>query len=89
MRRATRAGHRVGMQEVVIRRAARDDEGALATLAVLAESQPLSSDVLLAVVDGELWAATEVETGRTLSDPFRATLPVRELLALRRRSLAA
>jgi hypothetical protein len=42
--------------------------------------------VLVAEVEGELWAALELAGGRTIADPFRPTLAVRELLALRRSS---
>jgi hypothetical protein len=70
-------------------RPARDaDAVALRLLEQLAESPPLAGEVLLAEVDGELVAACSLADGRTIGDPFRHTLAVRELLVLRARQLA-
>lgn len=75
--------------DVTIRRAVAGDEPALRRLAALAESAALPGDVLLGEVAGELWAAVALEDGRTIADPFRPTLALRELLQLRRRTLVA
>ena len=74
---------------MTIRRGAPADEAGLARLAALDEARPLDGEVLVAEVGGELWAAVELAGGRTIADPFRPTLAVRELLALRRDSFAA
>ena len=76
-------------EDVTIRRGAPADEAVLARLAALDEARPLVGEVLVAEVDGELWAAVELAGGRTIADPFRPTLAVRELLALRRGSFGA
>jgi hypothetical protein len=73
-------------EDVTIRRAGPGDAGALARLAALDEARPLVGEVLVADVGGALWAAAELAGGRTIADPFRPTLAVRELLALRRGS---
>jgi hypothetical protein len=73
-------------EDVTIRRGGPADEAALVRLAALDEARPLTGEVLVAEVDGELWAALELAEGRTIADPFRPTLAVRELLALRRGS---
>ncbi|HET7146399.1 MAG TPA: hypothetical protein VFI10_04280 [Gaiellaceae bacterium] len=75
--------------DVTIRRADAGDDAALRRLAALAEAAPLRGDVLVAEVDDEPWAALALEDGRTISDPFRPTLALRELLELRRRNLLA
>ena len=74
--------------DVTVRRARPDDAWALERLAVLSSARPLEGEVLVAEVRGELWAAVSLSGGEMISDPFRATLVVRELLALRRRNLA-
>jgi hypothetical protein len=73
-----------GGRDVTIRRRAPADEHALTRLAALDEARPLTGDVLVAEIDGELWAALELAGGRTIADPFRPTFGVRELLQLRR-----
>jgi hypothetical protein len=73
-------------EDVTIRRAGPADAWALARLAALDEARALAGDVLVAEVEGELWAALELAGGRTIADPFRPTLAVRELLALRHAS---
>lgn len=73
--------------DVTIRRAVAADAVALRRLAALDEKPPLTGAVLVAEVAGELWAAAGLADDRTIADPFRPTLGVRELLALRRRKL--
>jgi hypothetical protein len=74
--------------DVTIRRANDGDGRALSGLAALAESRRLRGDVLVAEVDGELWAALDLSDGRVIADPFRPTLGARRLLESRRESLA-
>jgi hypothetical protein len=76
-----------GGDEVTIRRASARDGLGLVQLAALGEARPLGDDVLLAEVDGELWAALDLADGRTIFDPFRPTCAVRRLLGLRRESM--
>jgi hypothetical protein len=72
---------------VVIRLAARDDDAALAALAILDGSRPLAGPVVVAVVAGELWAARSLADGRSIGDPFRRTVGLGALLELRARQL--
>lgn len=78
------AGH-----EITIRPAAPADARALANLARLDYASPLAGDLLVAEVEGELWAACSLADGRTIGDPFRPAQAARSLLELRREQLAA
>jgi hypothetical protein len=60
-----------------------DDSAALERLAQLAESPLPTGRALVAEVDGELWAALPLSTGKMLVDPFRPSSEVQQLLALR------
>jgi hypothetical protein len=73
-----------------IRMAVPDDAAALSCLEQL-DSAPAPSAVpmLVAVVDGELWAALPVHGGRAIADPFRPTAELVALLAERARQLAS
>ena len=72
---------------VTIRRARLEDATALADLAALDGAAPLEGDVLLAEVDGEVWAALALDGARTISDPFRPAAEARALLELRAKLL--
>ena len=72
-----------GSDAVTIRRARPADATALLHLAALDEADPLEGEVLVAEVDGELWAAVDLTDGRRISDPFRAAAEARALLELR------
>jgi len=65
--------------DVTIRRAFPDDAQALQRLAALDGAKPPQTEVLVAEVAGELWAAVAVPDGRAVADPFR---PTAELVAL-------
>src|SRR5687768_64539 len=69
------------MRSVSIRVARPADAIALARLAALDSSRSPRGTVLLAEVDGELWAALGVDDGHAVADPFR---PSRDALALLR-----
>lgn len=69
------------MDTLTIRRASQDDMVALHRLAVLDSASPPTGDMLLAEVDGEVWAALDLEDGRAIADPFR---PSGELVGLLR-----
>jgi hypothetical protein len=82
-------GHHVPMTPyttapTVLIRAARGSDGpALARLAAL-DSRPLpAGDLLVAEADGELVAALDPASGRSVADPFRRTADLVALLALR------
>jgi len=68
---------------VTIRRALPADAAALAELAVLDDAAPLEGELIVAEIEGELWAARSLREGRTIADPFRPTEEARALLALR------
>src|SRR6476659_9184863 len=72
-----------GNEAVTIRRARPADATALLHLAALDEAEPLAGEVLVAEVDGELWAALDLTDGRRISDPFRAAAEARAMLELR------
>ena len=71
------------------RRAGAHDALALLELAELDSAAALSGEVLLAEVDGEPWAAIEVDSRRVVADPFRPTAGIVELLGLRACRLSA
>jgi hypothetical protein len=64
-----------------------DDSSALDRLAQLAESPLPSGRALVAEVDGELWAALPLSTGKLLVDPFRPSSELQQLLLLRAEQL--
>jgi hypothetical protein len=68
---------------LTIRRSDVADSGALARLAVLDSSSPLTRDALIAEVGDELWAAVEIDTGSAIADPFRPSADLVDLLRLR------
>jgi hypothetical protein len=73
--------------EVIIRRAAVDDDRALLDLAVLSDERPLAGEILVLEVDGGIRAACSVADGRCVSDPFRPTAAACDLLELRRKHI--
>jgi hypothetical protein len=79
--------HLRGTDAVTIRRARPADATALLHLAALDEAEPLggvdAEEVLVAEVDGVLWAALDLGSGRRISDPFRPAGEARALLDLR------
>ena len=74
---------------IAIRRAEPADGAALARLEGLAERRLPAGPLLVAEVDGELIAAAPEAGGPVVSDPFRVTLDVAELLRLRSSQLRA
>jgi hypothetical protein len=71
------------MNNLTIRRATATDEFAVRRLSALDSAFPPTGDVLLAEMDGELWAALSVDTGHAVADPFRRSGELVELLRLR------
>ena len=59
---------------VCIRLAAEGDTAAMKRLAELEGRRPSEGDALVAVIDGRVLAAIEVNGGETLADPFRHTV---------------
>jgi hypothetical protein len=69
------------MNSLTIRRSTQADAVALHRLAALDSAYPPTGDMLLAEVDGELWAALDLDTGVAIADPFQ---PSGELVGLLR-----
>ena len=65
---------------LVLRLATAPDAAELERLAALDSARPLTGEVVLASVDGELRAALSLETGRAVADPFRPSLELVPLL---------
>ena len=75
-------------ESLTIRIAYPDDRTALERLATL-DARPLPSEPLLvAEVDGELWAAISLPDGGAVADPFRPSGALIGLLHTRRLQLA-
>jgi hypothetical protein len=74
---------------VEIRRAHDGDVPLLHDLAELDSDKPLRGPVLVALVEGRIWAAIAIDGGRVVADPFLPTGAAVELLALRVRQLRA
>ena len=71
-------------------RPARDSEMALLhDLAATDSAEPLEGAVLVAVVEGRIWAALALDVERVIADPFLPTAPAVELLCLRLAQLRA
>jgi hypothetical protein len=72
-----------GRGSIVIRVARPDDRPALERLQDLADRRLPDVPLIVAEVDGDLLAAAPTTGGAVVSDPFRVTLDVAELLRLR------
>jgi len=77
------------MSYLVIRPARDADVSLLHDLAALDSAAPLSGPALVALVDGEIWAARSLEDGRAIADPFRPSAEAAGLLRLRAQQLRA
>jgi hypothetical protein len=73
---------------LTIRFATPADAVALHMLAALDSALAPSGKVVVAEVDGELWAALDVESGAVIADPFRPSGELLDLLRLRVERLA-
>src|SRR5215207_6108846 len=78
----------VASPDVTIRYARPDDALALMDLADLDSSHAPHGIVLVAEVEGRLWAAHSLEDGHAIADPFRPTGELAFLLAERARQLS-
>lgn len=83
----TTATRTADLPDVSLRLARRDERGALRRLAALDSARAPEGRVLVADVDGELWAARSLEDLHTVADPFRPTGDLVALLAERGRQL--
>jgi hypothetical protein len=70
-------------ERLVLRRAAAEDELALARLARLDSAPRPSGEMLVAEIDGRILAAVPFTGGRAIADPFHATADLVELLQAR------
>jgi hypothetical protein len=66
-----------------IRLARDEDDDALARLAALDSSRVPTPPVLVAEMDGVLWAVLSLRDGCAIADPFRSTADIARLLAFR------
>jgi hypothetical protein len=74
---------------IAIRRARDSDALVLHDLAEVDSAAPLQGAVLVAVVEGRIWAALALDGERVIADPFLPTAPAVELLRLRVAQLRA
>ena len=77
-----------GTAHIAIRLAAEADTASIARLAALDSAELPAAPTLVADVDGEIVAARSLSQPRSISDPFRPTADIRELLELRARQAA-
>jgi hypothetical protein len=87
MRLFTNRGHTLepaaAPDQVTIRRAYPDDATALAQLAALDCRRLPAGELLVAEVDGRLWAAVSVSSTVAIADPFRPSAGLVRLLRMR------
>lgn len=74
---------------IAIRRARDSEMPLLHDLAEIDSAKPLEGPVLVAVVEGRIWAALALDGQRVIADPFLPTAPAVELLRLRLAQLRA
>jgi hypothetical protein len=72
-----------GGMNLTIRYATTADKFAVRRLSVLDSASPPTGDLLLAEMDGELWAALSLDTGEAVADPFRPSGELVDLLRFR------
>jgi hypothetical protein len=71
---------------VTIRHAAADDVKSLERLAALDSRRVPSGELFVAEVDGRLLAATSIDTGAVIADPFEHTAAIVDLLKIQARA---
>ena len=72
---------------LTIRHAAADDMKSLERLAALDSRRVPSGELFVAEVDGRLLAATSIDTGAVIADPFEHTAKIVELLQIQARAV--
>ena len=70
---------------MTIRHAAASDLASLERLAALDSARIPSGELFVAEVDGRLLAATSIDTGAVIADPFEHTASIVELLRVQSR----
>jgi hypothetical protein len=78
---------RVDVAPVTIRHAAAPDLPSLERLAALDSSRVPSGELFVAEVGGRLLAATSIDTGAVIADPFEPTASIVELLRVHSRAV--
>jgi hypothetical protein len=71
---------RMTSSSLVLRPATAADAADLERLAALDSARPLTGEVVLAAVDGDVRAALSLDTGRAVADPFHPSLELVSLL---------
>jgi hypothetical protein len=56
---------------LILRRAVAGDAAAIERLAALDSRRAPTGDLLVAEIDGDLWAAVSLDDGHVVADPFR------------------
>jgi hypothetical protein len=74
---------------MTIRLARAEDRQPLRDLAAVDSARPLAGAVLVAIVEGRLWAAYGLDDERTIADPFLPSAQAAALLRLRARQMRA
>ena len=82
-------GRAMNATDVTIRLARPEDARAVSDLSVLDSSERPRGEVLVAEVDGSLWAAVSLEDRHTVADPFRPSGDLVPLLRERAHQLRA
>ena len=77
----------VALPPVTIRHAAASDLASLARLAALDSARIPSGELFVAEIDGRLLAATSIDTGAVIADPFEHTASIVELLRVQSRGV--
>src|SRR5436190_12802015 len=77
----------VGAAPVTIRHAGADDMKSLERLAALDSRRVPSGELFVAEVEGRLLAATSIDTGAVIADPFEHTAAIVELLKIQARAV--
>jgi hypothetical protein len=76
-------------KRITIRSASESDAEAIKRLAELEGVRPPDGDLLVADVDGEVWATIELDGGVLVADPFQPSGDIAELLHLRFKRLSS
>ena len=82
-KRHTLAAPTAAPDQVTIRRTDPDDAPALVRLATLDCRRLPTGELLVAEVDGQLWAAVSISTNLAIADPFRPSAGLVRLLRMR------
>jgi hypothetical protein len=77
----------VALPPVIIRHAAASDLASLERLAALDSARIPSGELFVAEIDGRLLAATSIDTGAVIADPFEHTASIVELLRVQSRGV--